>query len=76
MKNDKIQISSQSEKSGQPMREHQTIPESLGTIFLPSHWRKQFTGIQREKKSGLRTKMKSFHNGYSDQEVRIKVYPF
>ena len=31
---------------------------------------------RREKKSGLRTKMKSFHNGYSDQEVRIKVYPF
>ena len=30
----------------------------------------------REKKSGLRTKMKSFHSGYSDQEVRIKVYPF
>ena len=27
----------------------------------------------REKKSGLRTKMKSFHSGYSDQEVRIKV---
>ena len=42
--------SSQSEKSGQPMREHQNIPESLGTIFLPSHWRKQFTDIQGERK--------------------------
>ena len=31
---------------------------------------------RKEKKSGLRTKMKSFHSGYSDQEVRIKVYPF
>ena len=43
-----------------------------------SHWRKQLTDIQgeREKKSGLRTKMKTFHSGYSDQEVRIKVYPF
>ena len=29
-----------------------------------------------KKKSGLRTKMKSFHSGYSDQEVRIKLYPF
>ena len=29
---------------------------------------------RREKKSELRTKMKSFHSGYSDQEVRIKVY--
>ena len=31
---------------------------------------------RREKKSGLRTKMKSFHSGYLDQEVRVKVYPF
>ena len=31
---------------------------------------------RREKKSGLRTKMKSFHSGYLDQEVRIKVNPF
>ena len=54
--------SSQSEKSGQPMREQKY-----------SHWRKQ---SRREKKSGLRTKMKSFHSGYSDQEVRIKVDPF
>ena len=29
---------------------------------------------RREKKSGLRTKMKSFHSGNSDQEVRIKVF--
>jgi len=56
--------SSQSEKSGQPMREQKY-----------SLWRKQLTDW-REKKSGLRTEMKSFHSGYSDQEVRIKVYPF
>ena len=31
---------------------------------------------RREKKSGLRTKMKSLQSGYSDQEVTIKVYPF
>ena len=56
--------SSQSEKSGQPMREQKY-----------SHWRKQGYP-RREKKSGLRTKMKNFHSGYSDQEVRIRVYPF
>ena len=39
MKNDKIQISSQSEKSGQPMREQKY-----------SYWRKQFTDIQGERK--------------------------
>ena len=31
--------------------------------------------MEREKK-WIRTKMKSFHSGYSDQEVRIKVCPF
>ena len=41
-----------------------------------SHWRKQLTDNQGERKSGLRKKMKSFHSGYSDQEIRIKVYPF
>ena len=56
--------SSQSEKSGQLMREKYSL------------WRKQLTDIQGERKSGLRTKMKSFHSGYSDQEVSIKVYPF
>ena len=57
--------SSRSEKSGQPMREQKY-----------SYWRKQFTDIQRERKEWIRTKIKSFHSGYSDQEVRIKVYPF
>ena len=58
--------SSQSEKSGQPMRE-----------LNYSHWRKQLTDIQGEReKEWIRTKMKSFHSGYSDQEVRIKVYTF
>ena len=66
--------SSQSEKSGQPMREHITIPASLGTILLPSYWRKRIS--KEREKGGLRTKMKSFHNGCSDQEVRIKDYPF
>ena len=28
------------------------------------------------EKEWIRTKKKSFHSGYSDQEVRIKVYPF
>ena len=37
---------------------------------------KNIVGLRRAKKSGLRTKMKSFHSGYSDQEIRIKVYPF
>ena len=32
--------------------------------------------LEIKKKSGLRTKMKSFHSGYSDEEVRIKFYPF
>ena len=32
--------------------------------------------LEIKKKSGLRTKMKSFHSGYSDQEDRIKVCPF
>ena len=33
--------------------------------------------ISKEReKEWIRTKMKSFHSGYSDQEVRIKVYPF
>ena len=40
-----------------------------------SHWGKQFTDIQGEGKEWI-MKMKSFHSGYSDQEVRIKVYPF
>ena len=31
---------------------------------------------RREKKSGLRTKIKSFHSGYSDLVVGIKGYPF
>ena len=31
---------------------------------------------KREKKSRLRTKIKSFHSGYSDQVVGIKGYPF
>jgi len=31
---------------------------------------------KREKKSGLRTKIKSFHSGYSDQVVGIIGYPF
>ena len=39
-----------------------------------SHWRKQLTDIQGERKRV--TKMKSFHSGYSDEEVRIKVFPF
>ena len=58
--------SSQSEKSGQPMREQKY-----------SHWRKQFTDIpRREKKGGLRTKMKSFRSGYSDQEVSLSILKF
>ena len=33
--------------------------------------------ISKEReKEWIRTKMKSFQSGYSDQEVRIKVYPF
>ena len=32
--------------------------------------------IHREKKSGLRTKIKSFHIGYSDEGVGFKGYPF
>ena len=56
--------SSQSEKSGQPMIEQKY-----------SHWRKQLISKEREKE-WIRTKMKRFHSGYSDQEVRIKVYPF
>ena len=48
--------SSQSEKSGQPIREHKY-----------SHWRKQFTDVQGSReKEWIRTKMKSFHSGYSD----------
>ena len=40
---------------------------NLLTICLHSHRRKQcITDIQREKKSGLRTKIKSFHSGYSN----------
>ena len=31
---------------------------------------------KREKKSGLRTKIKSFHSGYLDKVVGIKGYPF
>ena len=31
---------------------------------------------KREKKSGLSTKIKSFHNGYSDLAVGIKGYSF
>ena len=49
MKNDKIQISSQSEKSGEPMREQKY-----------SHWRKQLTDIQGERKRvdyGLKRKV-------------------
>jgi len=39
----------------------------LRTIFLHSHWEKTMYGYpKREKKSGLRTKIKSFHSGYSD----------
>ena len=72
MKNDKFKLifnhlrncSSQSEKSGKPMREQKY-----------SHWRKQRISKEREKE-WIRTKMKSFHSGYSDQEVRIKDYPF
>ena len=57
--------SSQSEKRGQPMR---------AEIFSLE---KTINGYpRREKKSGLRTKMKSLQSGYSDQEVTIKVYPF
>jgi len=37
-----------------------------------SYWRKQLTDIQGERKR--KNEMKSFHSGYSDQEVRIKVY--
>ena len=51
----KRNCSSQSEKSGKPMREQKY-----------SHWRKQLTDIQGEKKEWIRTKMKSFHSGYSD----------
>ena len=58
--------STQSEKSGQSMREQKY-----------SHWRKQFTDIpRREKKGGLRTKMKSFRSGYSDQEVSLSILKF
>ena len=58
--------SSQSDKSGQPM-ERTEIFSLVKTI----------NGYpRREKKSGLSSKMKSFHSGYSDQEVRIKVYSF
>ena len=40
---------------------------NLRTIFLHSHWRKQlYRYPKREKKSGLRTKIKSFHSGYWD----------
>ena len=40
---------------------------NLQTIFMHSHWRKVMYGyLKREKKMGLRTKIKSFHNGYSD----------
>ena len=31
---------------------------------------------KREKKSGLRTKIKSFYSRYSDEVVGIKGYPF
>ena len=55
------------------LREKQTTNERT-EIFSSE---KLINGYPRkEKKSGLRTKMKSFHSGYSDQEVRIKVYPF
>ena len=55
---------------------------NLRTIFLHSHRRKQWTDIQGErKKSGLRTKIKSFHSGYSfglssrDQRLSILKFP-
>jgi len=32
--------------------------------------------VEREKKSGLRTKIKNFFSGYSDLAVGIKGYPF
>ena len=43
----------------------------IRTLFSPM--RVQEKGV---KKSGLRTRIKSFHSGYSDLVVRIKCYPF
>ena len=51
-----INCSNQSEKSGQPMREQKY-----------SHWRKQLTDIQGERKSGLGLKWKG-----STVDIRIK----
>ena len=74
MKNDKIQINiKSSERLQQPNREKRATNERTEIFSLV----KTINGYpRREKKSGLRTKMKSFHSGYSDQKVRIKVYPF
>ena len=37
---------------------------------------KTINGYPRREKEWIRAKPKSFHSGYWDQEVRIKVYPF